>query len=75
MEQAFKRFDKNDDGRITKDELKEVIKDMGVEPSEEELDTFMKQVDTDGENNQSHKHFCSEWCIVRYMNLFYSAVY
>ena len=25
--------------------------------------------------DQSHKHFCSEWCIVRYMNLVYSAVY
>ena len=48
MEQAFKVFDKNDDGRISKDEMKEVLSDIGIEISETELNDFMKRVDTDG---------------------------
>ena len=51
MEQAFKAFDKNDDGRITKDELGDVLKDMNVEPTEAELNDFMKKVDTDGKHH------------------------
>ena len=48
MKRAFKVFDKNDDGRISKEELKEVLKEAKVDASDEQMDMFMKKVDSDG---------------------------
>jgi hypothetical protein len=37
LKQAFELFDKNNDGTINLSEMKEVMKTLGRDPSEEEL--------------------------------------
>ena len=37
MKQAFELFDKNNDGTINLSEMKEVMKTLGRDPTEEEL--------------------------------------
>jgi len=59
MQRAFKVFDKNDDGRITKEELKEVLKAANVDASDEQMDMFMKKVDADGNGSLDFKEFCT----------------
>lgn len=45
---AFKIFDQNGDGKITVDELENVMKSLGQEPTKLELKLLMKEADTDG---------------------------
>ena len=48
MKQAFELFDKNNDGTINLSEMKEVMKTLGRDPSEEELKgkefTFLSKI-------------------------------
>jgi calmodulin len=48
---AFELFDKNKVGKITTEELSQVLKDLGQNPTKEELDEIIKEVDQD--NNKS----------------------
>lgn len=50
LKNAFKIFDKNGDGTIEREELKEAIKHIGIPEimTEEELDTIMDAADTSG---------------------------
>ena len=41
-------FDKDGDGTITTQELGEVLKNMGHNPSEADLEEMLKEVDEDG---------------------------
>ena len=45
---SFQFFDKDDDGRITKDELRVALRGLGQYPTERELDDMMAEVDKDG---------------------------
>ena len=45
---AFSVFDKDGDGTITSKELGEVLKNMGHNPSEGDLEEMLKEVDEDG---------------------------
>jgi len=45
---AFRHFDKNDDGRISISEAREGLKGIGLEATEVEIDQFFEAVDTDG---------------------------
>jgi len=58
MKRAFKVFDKNDDGRISKDELKEVLKEAKVDASDEQMTKFMEKVDADGNGSLDFNEFC-----------------
>ena len=49
MKAAFSVFDRNEDGKITKEELEEVLKEAEVNFTEEQLNDFMERVDKDGE--------------------------
>ncbi|URE21501.1 hypothetical protein MUK42_10586 [Musa troglodytarum] len=48
FQEAFCLFDKDGDGCITLEELGTVIKSLGQNPSEEELQEMIREVDSDG---------------------------
>ncbi|XP_042436443.1 calmodulin-like protein 11 [Zingiber officinale] len=48
FQEAFCLFDKDGDGCITMQELTTVIKSLGQNPSDEELQEMMREVDSDG---------------------------
>uniref|UniRef100_A0A6B2G2W3 Calmodulin-2 B (Trinotate prediction) n=1 Tax=Myxobolus squamalis TaxID=59785 RepID=A0A6B2G2W3_MYXSQ len=55
---AFQVFDKDGDGKITKDELKRVMTQLGENLCEEEIVEMMHEADTDGDGNVDFKEFC-----------------
>jgi len=57
MLSAFKAFDKNGDGFITKEELKLAMKNMGENLSAKELEEMMKSADTSGDGRIDYKEF------------------
>uniref|UniRef100_K4AL48 EF-hand domain-containing protein n=4 Tax=Setaria TaxID=4554 RepID=K4AL48_SETIT len=48
FQEAFSLFDKNGDGCITMEELAAVTRSLGLDPSDQELNDMMSEVDTDG---------------------------
>ncbi|XP_051178396.1 calmodulin-like protein 4 [Lolium perenne] len=48
FKEAFSLFDKNGDGCISLEELAAVTRSLGLEPTEQELNDMMREVDTDG---------------------------
>ena len=46
--EAFSLFDKDGDGTISAKELGTVLKSLGQNPSEEELEELIEEVDADG---------------------------
>lgn len=49
MRQVFQLFDKNGDGKITKDELGGVMRSLGQFATTEELNQMLQEADVDGE--------------------------
>merc|ERR1712062_265521 len=54
---AFDHFDKNNDGTINIKELGDVMKSMGKDPSKEELQDMINNVDLDGNTVLDFKEF------------------
>ena len=54
---AFKEFDLDGDGFIDKEELKNVMVNLGEEMSEEELKNMMKNADSDGDGQVDYNEF------------------
>jgi len=48
FQEAFRLFDKDGDGSITKEELGRVMRSLGQFAREEELETMLQEVDIDG---------------------------
>ncbi|VDM59299.1 unnamed protein product [Angiostrongylus costaricensis] len=48
LRELFKEFDKNGDGKITREELELVLIQLGEKPSSSQVDAIMRQTDTDG---------------------------
>lgn len=48
FKEAFSLFDKDGDGQITSKEIMAVMKNLGQDPSEEELEEMVREVDVDG---------------------------
>jgi hypothetical protein len=46
--EAFSMYDRNGDAKITLDEFGDVIKSLGLDPTEEQLATLMQEIDLDG---------------------------
>ncbi|XVF71448.1 hypothetical protein PTKIN_Ptkin12aG0038300 [Pterospermum kingtungense] len=48
MKKVFNKFDKNGDGKISRDELKSILSALGSTPSSDEVDKIMSEMDKDG---------------------------
>ncbi|KAI3825147.1 hypothetical protein L1987_06623 [Smallanthus sonchifolius] len=49
LEQVFKKFDVNGDGKISSSELGSILGSLGHRPTDEELESMIKEVDADGD--------------------------
>ena len=54
---TFKMFDKDGDGTITAKELGVVMRQLGLNPSEEELNDMIKEVDENGDGEINFSEF------------------
>ncbi|KAJ1870247.1 hypothetical protein LPJ55_004805 [Coemansia sp. RSA 990] len=54
---SFKMFDKNGDGSISKDELREVMASLGENLSEKEIDDMLAEADVNNDNVISFEEF------------------
>uniref|UniRef100_H2YWY3 EF-hand domain-containing protein n=1 Tax=Ciona savignyi TaxID=51511 RepID=H2YWY3_CIOSA len=57
LQMAFKVFDRNQDGFISRDELREVLQTMTENPTEEELTEMMLEADTNGDGRIDYCEF------------------
>ncbi len=59
LEQSFAHFDKNNDGKISRSEMRKALKELGpkFETSERELDSLLAQFDEDGDGEVSYLEF------------------
>ena len=56
--EAFALFDKNGDGTITVFELGTVMKSLGTNPTDSELQDMINEVDADGNGTLEFDEFC-----------------
>ena len=56
---AFKVFDKDDNGIITAAELRWVMNNLGEKLSDEEIETMIQEVDTDGDGQVHYEEFAA----------------
>ncbi|KAF5777215.1 putative EF-hand domain pair protein CML [Helianthus annuus] len=57
LEQVFNKFDVNGDGKISSSELGSIMGSMGHQPTPEELENMIMQVDADGDGFIDLKEF------------------
>ena len=57
FKEAFSLFDKDGDGTITTKELGTVMRSLGQNPTEAELQDMINEVDADGKNNAHGQYF------------------
>eukprot|EP01080_Neovahlkampfia_damariscottae_P002536 gene2536-3498_t len=58
FQEAFNLFDQNGDGDISVEELKIVFSNIGHEPTDEELENMLNEVDKDGNGKIDFDEFC-----------------
>ena len=54
---AFEIFDKNKDGKISKNDLENILRFFNINPSKEELNEMITEIDLDGDNNIEFEEF------------------
>ncbi|MBA0854922.1 hypothetical protein Goshw_006723 [Gossypium schwendimanii] len=57
FKKVFQMFDKNGDGRISKEELNESLKKLGIFISDDELTQMIEKIDVNGDNNVDIEEF------------------
>ena len=55
--ETFKIFDKNNDGQITQDELKQLLNNIGQKPSDSEIQDMINEIDIDGDGKINFDNF------------------
>jgi calmodulin len=55
--EAFKIFDRNNDGQITQDELKLLLNNIGQKPSDSEIQDMINEIDIDGDGKINFDNF------------------
>ncbi|KAL5248187.1 hypothetical protein ACHWQZ_G017385 [Mnemiopsis leidyi] len=58
LREAFKVFDRNGDGKITADELKTVMHNLGETLTDEEIDQMIEEADTNKDGYVDYEEFC-----------------
>lgn len=58
FKRAFTIFDKNNDGHISSSELADVMKQLGKNMSQAELDNMLREVDSDQNGTIEFNEFC-----------------
>ena len=59
FKEAFSLFDKNGDGKITTTELSTVMRSLGLNPTQAELQSMINEVDVDGNGTVDFPEFLS----------------
>ncbi|XP_052105384.1 calmodulin-beta-like [Mytilus californianus] len=57
LREAFKIFDKNNDGKIDTNELKKVMVNIGEKLTDEEANEMIKEADVDGDGKVNYEEF------------------
>lgn len=58
LEKSFKMFDKNGDGTITKEELREAMIKFGEKMSDDEISEMLEAADVNGDGVIDYNEFC-----------------
>ena len=69
LRDAFKVFDTDGSGSISRDELKRLMTQLGQNLSEAELDAMMDEVDTDGDGEISFEEGEESFCVFCYVQI------
>ena len=59
MKEAFALFDANGDGTITVTELGQAMRQLGQNPTDQELQDMINEVDADGNGTLEFDEFCN----------------
>lgn len=59
VQKVFNRFDANRDGMISSDELAGVLRALGSDPSDQEVDQMMAEIDSDKDGRVSLQEFAA----------------
>ena len=58
LQEAFTMYDKNHDGTITTKELSTVMRSLGQNPTDAEVQDIINEVDVDGSGSMEFPEFC-----------------
>ncbi|EFC43878.1 predicted protein [Naegleria gruberi] len=58
IKEAFKVFDRDNDGIISAAELRHILTSMGEKFNEEEAEDFIREADTNGDGQIKYEDFC-----------------
>merc|ERR1712038_1503218 len=58
LKEAFTVYDKNNDGTITTKELSTVMRSLGQNPTDAEVQDMINEVDVDGSGSMEFPEFC-----------------
>lgn len=59
--EAFKVFDKDGSGKISAEELRQVMTSLGEKLTDKEVDEMMKEADTNGDGEIDYEEFISKF--------------
>ena len=59
LKRSFEKIDKNKDGFISKNELGAMLKGLGADIDDEELEAMMKDSDVNGDGKINFEEFCA----------------